>query len=239
MAPSDNHHSSTSNATPRIGFFDLPPEVPNVIYHLALHKKSPVELVRSKKTSSSKKPSVKERHPMEGVDLFNLTEKSKAQLYKALDLRFQVRLLLTCKQIHHEATPILYGGNCFRFNVTAKDMSTFVDTIGTSRQRLRHIIVTSFLSNKAERQKAMSRLKYATNLQKLEILYYDESVETQVQTLRVLMQALHKSRAAVGRTESVVEILSFVSWASATAVLLEEDAQTTRDVKKELQKLLK
>ncbi|KAK4611569.1 hypothetical protein CLAFUW4_13131 [Fulvia fulva] len=220
MGSNQKETTSTTDAGPRTGFLDLPPEIRNAIYHLALNSHSALKI-----------------HYFSREKIFRVTLVWNPQHSLPWAVTLSTNLLRICRQVHNEATPILYGSNCFEIH--GQDAQVFLRAIGSSKQFLRHIHY-SWPYNKLHYKQAVSLLKYATRLQRLDLQRYGRTAQEHVGALRVLMQALHKSSGAAGRSESVVNILHFVpSLSTVDAEELAIEARMTKEVRSELQKLLK
>ncbi|KAG7008386.1 hypothetical protein G7Y79_00006g020060 [Physcia stellaris] len=99
--------ATTTPVTPRLkrsrqpfNFLQLPPELRNRVYGLLLTTFDPIELTRARQTTAKR------------TDDFAKCKTAKARRsFKTIFLE----ILQTSKQVHQEATTILYGNNVFKF----------------------------------------------------------------------------------------------------------------------------
>ena len=161
-------------------------------------------------------------------------DRTKSQSNQSIDL------LRTCKLVHVEATPILYGANRFKF---ADDyyFTAFIGVIGKSARHIRYISFGRFF-NKSTTISALSRVKACEALVKLQLPvssmrgWYSayDSPTKYAELLKGSLKALKKSKARQGNDfslESIVEIVGLSTDATAA-----EDF--SKQLKKDLKKLL-
>ena len=122
--------SGSSNCTrlklKRFPFLDFPPEIRNCVYKVLLTTpNAPIEL--------PKLNAVKERARM------TKCRNSKKARKKALHKRIFLEILVTCRQVHDEATGIMYGCNVFKYRSNHREgpRTTFLPT--RHLQLLKHI----------------------------------------------------------------------------------------------------
>lgn len=72
-----------------------------------------------------------------------------------------LKLISTCKKIHHEAVQLLYGGIIFKFDVMSS-MRKLLCSLGSMRARLRYMDIDASLVKTAAQH---IRLREATSLQ--------------------------------------------------------------------------
>ena len=107
--------------TPGIRFLDLPAEIRNTIYSLALQHPRKIFIGKHGRTIK-KEHLLKLDYPYKNCGWSGVSYRVK--IYKQIS----VRVLLANKQINAEATPMLYGGNVFtfgdygRFNIWSKQI---------------------------------------------------------------------------------------------------------------------
>ena len=107
--------------TARVGFLDLSAELRNKIY---------VHLLHSEKTI----------HLWWTCDKDRCNHRVKRNYHYKKRARVYPQILQVCKQVHAEATPILYGSNRFSL-CEPQDVIAFVDQINGSVQFLRFVEV--------------------------------------------------------------------------------------------------
>ena len=112
-----------------------------------------------------------EVHPtISGIKLVEIKDAvNPRQTWKQfLNGHVQPNLLQTCKLIHKEATPILYGNNHFLF-VKAEAMDSFLGKIGNSIESMTRISLVCYdhTHNNEFQRPAFHKLAKAVNLQAL------------------------------------------------------------------------
>lgn len=86
-------------------FLDLPAELRNKVYCILLTNDEPIEMTRSRQTKGLQ------------AEKFAMAKTAKA---RSKIKRYFLEILQTNKQIHHEATMIMYGMNVFKFRSEPK-----------------------------------------------------------------------------------------------------------------------
>lgn len=104
-----------------LNFFDLPPEIRNAIYKLALRRDEALRIVSS----------MPNRDQSNDI-LVAMSSGKKPRVPPASFLK-------ASRKIHDEAIPILYGENNSLMGMLK--ISTFVSSIGSSTKNLRHVIL--------------------------------------------------------------------------------------------------
>ncbi|EME78037.1 uncharacterized protein MYCFIDRAFT_79272 [Pseudocercospora fijiensis CIRAD86] len=98
---------------PRVGFLNLPAEVKNCVYELALHSDPD----------------------------FILGSISRTQFGKLYDSnRLSPNILATCHQVCNKASPVLYGSNTFE--IPPNMMLQFCNQIGNNAKHVRYLILS-------------------------------------------------------------------------------------------------
>lgn len=121
-----------ANVTTGTNFLSLPPELKNTIYELTLRHHRSIFIGKRGQTIAKKKRLDRSRPDRTcGWDSDSL-HKTK------INLHITVALLLANKQVHEEATSILYGGNSFFFSDHPL-LHTWAQQIGNSFGQLREI----------------------------------------------------------------------------------------------------
>ena len=116
---------AASNAS--LGAFgQLPPEIRNLMYGFALTSPGKIEISRYRVVSPLGAAYYSPKYgPKSKVETWHGKRKSKPAASKVL----AVNLLRASKAVNAEATPVLYGLNCFAFE-NAHALSTFMPMIG-------------------------------------------------------------------------------------------------------------
>lgn len=117
-----------------------------------------------------------------------------------------VGLLRTCKQIHSEATPILYGSN----TLGASRLHTvkFLQSIGSSIRHIRSFFLPHYGSQFGDVCKELKKAPLIVNLS-LTRLMLEEGIERLSQTLAPLMKSLNEAwnQNPDKKKKDVIEIL--------------------------------
>lgn len=174
-------------------FLDLPAEIRNIIYGLVLQGNDSVDIAESVVYITEK----------------NTKHYSANMIRGAATPAISARLLRTNRQIHKEATPILYGLNSFNF-IHEGGLHAFLDLVDTSRQHLRDIKLYC-LWNTSIMRKALTKLKEAKSLQRFEahclskISY--KSKKDRFEIVVPWLKRLQKHYRANNESKDVLEVL--------------------------------
>lgn len=99
--------NNVEKATKQFPFIQLPPEIRNAIYHLLLTTpNTPIELPKLTRNAAAR-----------AAQWTRCNSASRRKKFKSIFLE----ILQTCKQIHGEASGILYGCNVFKFRSDYKE----------------------------------------------------------------------------------------------------------------------
>ncbi|KAK4960318.1 hypothetical protein LTR10_003213 [Elasticomyces elasticus] len=190
-------------ASSTIGFLDLPPEIRNIVYGLALHHEEPLQL---------------DGDPPQVVNYIH------DEPYRFLDDDFEpphlptpylnVSLLLVSRQVYAEAVPMLYGSNTIAFSArytpSERPLYAFLLHIGTSRKYLRRIKVRSF-GNYSTVRSALHLLKDSKQLDSFEcssdMLYKLNYAPGRVKSFVPWLRTLKKAATADPECKGALEIL--------------------------------
>ena len=127
-------------------FLDLPAELRNKVYCILLTNVEPIEMTRSRKTKGLQ------------AEKFALAKTAKA---RSRVKRYFLEILQTNKQIHNEATMIMYGMNVFKFRSDPKagylDLKDFLPEKYLSKLRRVKISVISGRNN-SEQDKLVAEM---------------------------------------------------------------------------------
>ncbi|KAF2166201.1 hypothetical protein M409DRAFT_23392 [Zasmidium cellare ATCC 36951] len=221
---------------PPCRFLGLSAELRNEVYELVLKHPGPLELSKGIDLTTGRFGQLVRNERVYVVGGFQGDEDSRQNL----------ALLRTTRQIHAEATPILYSKN--EFVAVDKDpLCYFLRQIGPSVQLLRHVTIGH--CTKTSLRSMLVSLKGATHLDRLEFAYSTRimvgDAARMVKELGPWARAFHRMRKAstIQGERNVLDVLEFSAndWLS--------DADKARDaaavvafsaqVKAELQKTLK
>ncbi|KAK3620085.1 hypothetical protein LTR56_023623 [Elasticomyces elasticus] len=205
-----------------IGFLDLPPEIRNIVYSLALHHEDSLQL---------------DKHP---VRLVNYRHQSRRRHKRELRLKqiayINVSLLRVSRQVYNEAAPVLYGSNTFAFSTlqtySEACLLAFLTHIGNSRTHLRRIKIGR-INNYTTLRTALHLLKAAKQLDSFEcscsVLHKLNVFPGNVKLLVPWLKTLQKTaRTSLGR-KGALEVFSINPHQEYFAV-----KQNKRDVDRQL-----
>ncbi|CAK4034231.1 Hypothetical predicted protein [Lecanosticta acicola] len=166
----------------KTSFLDLPPEIRNTIYQLALEKSQSIGI----------KSSMHRHYERYYKDS---TLPKSAKVMPILPLNLSINILRTCKTIHQEATPILYGANRFHFHCCCH-FKHFAETIGGASLRYLRELRFAALPNRFVATLAFSHLKACRALEKLTVPHEDMYAHRRwsVPALRATLEVLGRCR---------------------------------------------
>ncbi|KAK4497151.1 hypothetical protein PRZ48_011601 [Zasmidium cellare] len=201
--------------TQALGFLDLSAELRNEIYELSFQHPGPVWLVGDSKRETKGSSTSSKRYGVPGV--------------RALQnhlLRDTVAFLRVNRQIHAEATPVLYGINQFEAGHPGI-ICYFAKQIGPSLGFLRHFIISH--CTKSSLRQMLGPMKTATRLQRLQIRvsakYSIGDAATMAKGLLPWARAFHKMRNTGDMQDrrDVLDVLEFIArqWVDVDAKALD------------------
>lgn len=128
-------------------------------------------------------------------------------------------LLRINRQVHEEATPVLYGGNCFSFETRAA-FAKFLEVLGKRARHLRIVELLRMNWDSSRNGEILSKLRIATKLDKLMINHSEicpsvnqhpphQIIEWVASDLKPLMVALDESYAREYRSRRAYDALHF------------------------------
>ncbi|KAK5686084.1 hypothetical protein LTS10_002198 [Elasticomyces elasticus] len=190
-----------------IGFLDLPPEIRNIIYGLALTHEKPLQLIW---------------HPLisKAFKLANYVYQEphwfERELHKKPIPYINANLLQVNHQVYNEAVPILYGANTIAFSALygpSDDLLyVFLKKIGSSRKHLRHIKILR-VNNFTTLRSALHLLKEAKQLDSFEcgwiILHRLTKTPGNVKSFVPWLKTLQKTARANPGRKGALDILLF------------------------------
>ncbi|KAF2144434.1 uncharacterized protein K452DRAFT_316431 [Aplosporella prunicola CBS 121167] len=231
-------------------FLKLPRELKDMIYEHVLRDSEGINLVNKtkqyrrtvqrvhnfdeyRKLLQRKQRLQKHRHCCGSRRLHQLP--SETEGVKPLALQ----LLVTCRQIHDEALPILYGSNAFTFENMPALFHFLANTSTRNRALLKDLTVCSFFQTSA--QKAMNPPAFAllaTGALNLNRLFFDCLValpkRADKAAIRLYRDAYHWLEAvgaAKGRSDAAVDVVavSDVNYLITDAGDREKEVQSFKD----------
>ncbi|KAK5114364.1 hypothetical protein LTR62_002616 [Meristemomyces frigidus] len=175
----------------RFRFRDLPPEIRNIIYKLALRLADPVQIDAR----------------------YNFGRGRCARKARLRNSGINTNVLLVNRQINIEATAILYGCNSFHFVGTSHGCATllkdFLVDIGRSARHLRFVSI-GHLYNTKTITSALHLLKQATNLEQLTFRHhccFNYAKGSRINLLVPWLRSLKKSYKLAGKSVDVRQVL--------------------------------
>ncbi|KAK5715667.1 hypothetical protein LTR17_016736 [Elasticomyces elasticus] len=208
---------ATNNA---IGFLDLPPEIRNVIYGLALHHEKPLQL----DGRPPKPPKVVNYEYAKHITLLYGDKRDRHPPPPAPTPYLNASLLQVSRQVYDEAVPILYGANTFAFSALCRAseglLHAFLQEIGTSRKPLRRIKIFA-IHNYATLRSALHLLKEAKHLDSFECSsnVLRKLIRTSnVKSFIPWLKTLQKTASAEPEREAALDILLINSHAEPPMV---------------------
>ena len=193
----------------KYGFRDLPPEIRNNIYGLALHVEKAIPLDWTVGT----------------ISIVQLCPKvlTGSKYADKQTTCLNVNLLRTNRQVNAEATPVLYGANTFAFGLSHLVGSeqvplTFLQTIGDSRKCIRHVDLDN-IGNAVKMRSALHLLKQAAQLDSFacshDILNDLCSMTSKFNALLPWLKTLQKAADAAKGRQGPLEVLKLPTKARA------------------------
>lgn len=202
--------ASAANSGSTTGFLDLPPEIRNAIYELALTPNPVIEISRITNDQFRKCPKDCACRNPPLLLYFGLTlRRAKARQYNN-----SIHLLRACKMICSAATPVIYGANNFEFMFDCHFVA-FVDMIGQSAGYIQYVDLKRF-ETKSMLNSAFVRLRACKKLQKIKLSlcsFLDLEIPRHVvaSKLEPSLKALKTAKRLRGEefsTDEVVEVYS-------------------------------
>lgn len=162
-------------------FRDLPPEIRNIVYALALQDSETLRIYTRSELRLTRAGGGA------GHEMFCINASA-----------ISAALLRVSRQLNSEATPIMYGGNTFFFHRQAS-MLDFLKQIGNSRKHLRRIKLGCHTNVEVFRS-ALHLLKQATHLERFvcssQMIY---RLDSKAMDITVFLPWLKALRKAIGR----------------------------------------
>lgn len=204
-----------------IRFMDLPAELRNMVYEFIFTEHKDIAITTFTSKYTSRRPSregFKHYHLHKGMVWDTRKGKWIGQTPSAHSL------LGVSRQIQAEAAPVAYGDNEFAFD-TLQSMKTFLDSIGSMCQLLKHVGLRCVGYHKSVASSAFHRLKPANNLKSLafrhatvcELLDKAHVEVTPLQLAvdcRPMLKALQKAQKTSDNPVNVLDVIQLKSEAT-------------------------
>ncbi|KAK4898183.1 hypothetical protein LTR27_004190 [Elasticomyces elasticus] len=199
--------------TTGIGFLDLPTEIRNVIYDLALRHEKSLQLDSYPPTP----PKVVNYDYAKHITLLYGDERDRYPSPPPPTPYLNASLLQVSRQVYDEAVPILFGANTFAFSALYRAseslLHTFLQGIGTSRKHLRHIKILE-IHNYATLRSALHLLKDAKHLDSFECssnVLRKLTTTSNVKSFIPWLKTLQKTASANPERKGALDVLSINS----------------------------
>ncbi|GIZ47680.1 hypothetical protein CKM354_001076500 [Cercospora kikuchii] len=189
--------TSTPGASGAVGFLDLPPELRNRIYELALIVRHPDPVICVGYLHVDQWRISKERYPS-----------------SLRQLKMTPSILATCRQVQQEASPVLYGNNPFLMAPHASSLRYLPNSTPPLPKTFR-AIRTVKLCRQANQTVVKSLLLILQNMLNLDALCINGGLrhnfrkpDTMAKALLPLVKSIHARRKG-GNQKQAIDVIKF------------------------------